>query len=179
MSFPHQTQRPTETFRRRRLSSRSHGQRLATAFILLLAGIASNLESSAQPSPPDPRVGDALKIAFLHQLQNYENADQNSKNQLAARLGIPVSDLKPLFAAVQEFATAERDLMLEAKGYRERQNALSKPLDSGTVRAFATRRYALARSAVVSLQTGLSAVSYAAIQRFLATEFPKSVVFWR
>jgi hypothetical protein len=69
--------------------------------------------------------------------------------------------------------------MLDAKTYRQRQNASGKPLDIRTVQEFTARRNELARSALASLQASLSHASYSAIQRFLANDYPKVVVSWR
>lgn len=69
--------------------------------------------------------------------------------------------------------------MTQARAYRERQASSNQPLDLATVKDFTARRYALARQAIASLQNRLSPLSYSAVQRFLTTEFPKSVAFWR
>ena len=154
-------------------------QRLAMSLLLPLLVIGGTLTSRAQTALLDGAKADTLKIAFLHQLQRYANADVNTKIQLASRLGVSTSDLAPVFAAARDFAAAERALMMEAGAYRQRQQALSRPMETRSVQEFAARRFALARAAIDSLQTTLSPASYAAFRRYLTSEFPKSVAFWR
>jgi hypothetical protein len=159
-------------------SARRGALRHATMLIMFLAMIAGISRSLAQTSPTDGATA-ALKIVFLHQLHRYADADEDSQIRLASRLGLPRADLAAIFAAARSFASAERQLMLDAKAYRQRQNASGRPLDIRIIQEFTARRYAIARSVIDSLHTELPQTSYLAVQRFLVNEFPKSVVSWR
>ena len=153
--------------------------RLAIVTALVFSGIGGSLRSEAQTSAPASGHADALNIVFLHQVQKYANADPNTAVRFAARLGVTPAELKTLFSTARGFISADYELMMEQRAYREHQNSLRKPLDLPTIKHFTARRYTLARSAISSLQNNLSPASYAAVQHFLTNEFPKSVVFWR
>lgn len=151
--------------------------RSLAVFVLLSTTLWS--QSPAPIGLSAAEAADTLKIAFLHQVQRYSAADADAKAQFARRVGIIDSELATLFAAAHDFASAEESLMTQARAYRERQVSSNKPLDLATVKDFTARRYTLARQAIGSLQKRLSPTSYSSLQRFLTTEFPKSVAFWR
>ncbi len=155
----------------------SRSLRIAIVASLLFSAALSSQNQREIASPSE--VTDSLSIAFLHQIQRYAAADTQTKARYARRLGVAESELPGIFAVARQFASAEQSLMAEARAYRERQNSLNQPLNLDRVKGFAASRYTLARTAVASLQNRLSAASYSALQRFLTTEFPRSVSIWK
>ncbi|HEX5430971.1 MAG TPA: hypothetical protein VFW83_03330 [Bryobacteraceae bacterium] len=158
----------------------THARWIAALLILIIPVIGQSAPTSLRAKAGEadghhPIARPTLYTLFLTDRAASLGSGDGTASDRAAALHVTVADIHLIDKTAADFAAKDRSLRSEALRYLRNMQKRHQPQDPRVVRSFTERRAALAVASFAVLRSELAPANYTALQRYLDSDFSKSI----